>query len=292
MSARKKGIHLLVISAVAAALVFGGIQFINAQQIKTLKKPVKPDPVEEPQWEVVIVPIDSGDAFLSGTSSPFQANEFTQVYATGPSKDCPCFSFVLRITASGDQDIPKLDFEDVVIDSYYEGDYGDPCGFPCPCFVDPEAPVDPSCIACFLNNFDHPTDGYYSTLLRFWIPEEYLSSLESGQSYTVSDPTGINDGGGYMHLSIYNEYAYEVPPPGIPTYHSLYSFTSLDGLIVTKTETGWEIEFNHPLEELVEQYTETYEYYRGSKLKIGERWAQPLTVTTNPVHFRMIWTQY
>jgi hypothetical protein len=51
MSARKKGLRLFLISAVAFALIFCGIQFIQAQQIKTLAKGGKPG--KPPKNEVV-----------------------------------------------------------------------------------------------------------------------------------------------------------------------------------------------------------------------------------------------
>lgn len=51
MSAKKKGIRLFLITAVAFALVFCGIQFIQAQQIKTTGKP--PKPPKPPKDEVV-----------------------------------------------------------------------------------------------------------------------------------------------------------------------------------------------------------------------------------------------
>ena len=285
MSARKKGLRLFLISAVAFTLVFCGIQFINAQQIKTMKKPVKPDPVEEPQWQVKIEPIyGEGNGIVSSTLGDvyFQENEFTEVVHGTPTRDCACYSFRLRIYPNGGQ-YPNLNFDGLSIEDYSYGEYGVPFGFP-GCITGA-----PDCVARFLNEYNHPAEGYTSVLFRFWIGEEFLSGLEVGQSTTISDPGGIYDGGGYLHLSLYGEYAYETPPEGVPAYHSLYTFTSLDGLYVEKTESGWIIEFNHPLEDLIEQYTELYEYYRGSKIKIGERWAQPLTVTTNPIHFRMIW---
>ena len=254
-----------------------------------MKKPVKPNPVEETQWQVEIEPVYTGEGVFSCTfgSVPFQANESTQIYVSGPKPGLP----LLFLCA---QNLSEMNFCRIWIskESLFNPTHweiiGEPCGFPASDCSD----TAPDCVACFLNNFGDPTVGYESVLMRFWIAEEFLSGLEPGDETTINDPGGINDGGGYLHLSFHSEYGYEVPPPGVTGYHGLYTFTSLDGLYVKKTESGWIIEFNHSLEDLIEHYTQQYEYLGGNKWKVGERQAQPLTVTTNPVHFRTIWTQY
>ena len=120
-------------------------------------------------------------------------------------------------------------------------------------------------------------------LLRFHLPANVLDNLE------LNVPTPISDDG-YLHISFYSEYGYEVPPEGVTGYHSLFSFTTSDNLMVTKTNDGWIIEFNQPLEELTEMYTMEYEYQLNArKTKIGTKSVHPLTVDTNPLNFTMIW---
>ncbi|MFH1934528.1 MAG: hypothetical protein ABIN18_23520 [Pseudomonadota bacterium] len=284
MSVSKKGIRVFLISTVAFALVFCGIQFIQAQQIKIQKKPVKPDPVEEGLWQVSFVePYYSGNATLKGLwdNTPFLPDDYTQVSVSGPSRQCPCYGFRLRISQNEEVFSPGIDFDGITIPTTWSlGENGVPCGFPYTC----EEGV-PNCVACFLNDNIHPADGYKDVLLRFQIDRDALDNIE------LDTPTLISDCG-YLHISFYSEYSYEVPPPGIIGYHGLYSFTTVQDLLIQKNSDGsWALEFNQPLEDLVEHYSEQYTYYKGNKEKIGTRNVQPLTVTTNPVHFKMIFTK-
>lgn len=79
---------------------------------------------------------------------------------------------------------------------------------------------------------------------------------------------GVLSDSGYMHLSFHN---------GL--YDSLYGFTTVESLIITKNLDGsWVLQFGQGIE-LTEQKYETVTYYVGKKPKTENR----LVVSTKNV---------
>jgi len=247
---------------------------------------------DEAQWIVKFRDSSGDNLFTSNEdgSNSFTENEFVYVQMSGPSQQCACYGFHLLINRPLNQDSGSgpyaVGFRGISIYDRYLSGEGIPCVLPglteeCfgyPCY---------NCIADFLTNNLHPSDGYLKTGIKVQLDAEYVDALPEGVR------TAMPPGCGWLWISMYNGYPL-IPEGCTEIYHEVYGFTSIvsDGLYITKSTQDvekWIFEFvSHPLE-LKEQYKEECIVYRGKSEKIGEKTVTPQEVKTSPVSFEMTW---
>lgn len=285
----RKIISVCFFTFLAFSLILIGVEWGDAQVIIKGKPAGKGKPQEK--WRVTIA--DGGynlNAFNVDGSNTYTDNDFVYVGFSPPSKQCACYGFRLGINSPADGELGDyaIDFEGVGIDYWSTGE-GIPCVLP---IVDVSCVgnVDcvPDCIADFVNENPHPSQGYLRASIWIQLKAEYVDSLLHEPSGTAQMPPDS----GFISFSFYNGNS-AIPENSSETiYHEVYGFTRIfSGVWVTKESNGdkWTIEvMNQPLD-LMEQYLEEYAYYRGNKAKTATRLQTPIEVVTSPVNFVMIW---
>jgi len=270
-----KFVGLLTILVIA--LVFVGINFLQAQG-----KGKKPPRIED-KWSVEIPQAGYNLYGSSPDGNIFMPNEFVTTRISRPSKQCPCYSFNLRVSRPDTPDPGPytINFQGIEIGNFWKEDQGIPCVLPGLDGCLANSYCVPDCIAYFLNNNPHPSLDYSSTLVRIQLDADAIDNIEYDNPTTLSNC-------GVIHISMYTEDPI-IPEGSTEIYHQVYGFTGVDGLIIEKKSDGdWIIDVNQPLE-FKEQYREEYIYYRGKKEKRGTKLMTPLEVETTPVKFRMKW---
>lgn len=280
----KKIIPVCFFIVLAISLLLIGLESGNAQ-VTTKDKPPK---VEE-KWRVTIADYDENDLLYNlqadndDGSNIYEDNDFVSVSFSPPSKQCACYGFHLRINSPADGELGDyaIDFEGVEIADWIQGE-GTPCVLP---GLGSSCSGVPCCIADFVNNIPHPSQGYLRASIWIQLGAEFVDSLLPGGARPMPPDSG------FIYFSFYNGNPAIPSLPSEPIYHEVYGFTTvLTGLWLTKESNGdkWIIEVDQPLD-LKEQYCEEYIYYRGPKEKTGTKLLSPLEIVTSPVSFKMTW---
>jgi hypothetical protein len=208
-------------------------------------------------WQVTITPKHQLGARLSGYPDIALApSDMVRLTVSLPNKQCACYSFMVGITRPAPD---YLDFEDVGVAQV----------------ISDQGSMLEGGITGFLNSRPHPgqDDPYYRVVLWLQLPADLVDGIDIGETRSLNE--------GFIYLSFQSE---------LDVNDSLYGFTTLDSLALTKTTTGWVLESNQGIE-LKEQKSEVYTYTAGKKTKTETRIVILQEIVTTPIYFRMEWTK-
>jgi hypothetical protein len=253
---RKSAIFLVLV----LALVVGGFSIVQ-DQIRTLGKPQPP----AVKWQVTVSAPNPNMGNISGSAILEAGVNATQVDMSLPTKDCACYGFRIRLSLAS----ARLLFKNIAIAAIVPGGIG-PSRLP-------------GGVDGFLNAYPQPyldtntpsIFGYDDLLVRFSFDADAVNAIPLGGSAPLSNC-------GYLHLSWYSSTS--------PS-DSLYGFTTVENLWMTrKMDGGWALEFDQGIE-LLEQKYETTTYYVGKSRKTSYRLVVSQEILTAPVRFIMQWNK-